>query len=87
MILRISKSKALEGVSLVHRTGSHGEGLREGAKNLSPISGFDISKERESGRAQTQKSQNARAGSAFLVRLVFIANDHMEENKGRAIMC
>jgi hypothetical protein len=40
MILQIMKSEVLGGVALGHRTGSHGEGLREGAKNLSPVSGF-----------------------------------------------
>jgi hypothetical protein len=44
---------------------------------------FDISRDRESGRARTQKSRNAKVGSAFLVRPVVIANDHMEEDKGR----
>jgi hypothetical protein len=44
---------------------------------------FGISRDREPGRARTQKSRNAKVGSTFLVRPVVIANDHMEEDKGR----
>jgi hypothetical protein len=59
-----------------------------GAKELvNPVLGFDISRDRELGRARTQKSRNVKVGSAFLVRSVVIANDHMEEDKGRDGMC
>jgi hypothetical protein len=63
MIPRIMKSEALGGVSLGHRKGSHGEGLREGAKNLSPISGFGISKDREWGELahRNPKTRNPEA--------------------------
>jgi hypothetical protein len=65
----------------------HGLGKR-GAKDLiNPILGFGISRDRELGRARTQKSQNAKVGSAFLVRFALIDNDHMEEDKGRDGMC
>ena len=75
------------GVSVCSLRWSHGVGIR-GAKELAnPISSFDTSRDREPGRARTQKSQNAKAGSAFLVRPVVIANDHMEEDKGRDGLC
>ena len=61
---------------------------KRGAKELvNPILGFNISRDKESERAHTQKSRNAKAGSAFLVRPVVIANDRMEEDKGRDGLC
>jgi hypothetical protein len=61
----------------------HGVGKRGAKELVNPISGFYISRDRESGRARTQKSQNVKAGSVFLVRPVVIANDHIGEDKGR----
>jgi hypothetical protein len=71
------------GVSVCSLRWSHGVGKRGAKELVNPISGFGISRDREPGRARTQKSRNAKAGSAFLVRPVVIANDHMEEDKGR----
>jgi hypothetical protein len=71
------------GVSMCSLWWLHGVGKR-GAKDLiNPISGFNISRDKEPGRARRQKSQNAKAGRTLLVGPVVIANDHMEEDKGR----
>jgi hypothetical protein len=75
------------GVSVCSLRWSHGLGKR-GAKDLvNPILGFGISRDREPRRAHTQKSRNMKAGRTFLVRPVVIANDHMEEDKGRDGLC
>jgi hypothetical protein len=71
------------GVSMCSMRWSHGVG-KGGAKDLiNPILGFEISRDREPGRACTHKSQNMKAGRTFLVMPMVIANDHMEEDKGR----
>jgi hypothetical protein len=75
------------GVSVCSLRLSHGVGKRRAKDLVNPISGFDTSRDRESRRARTQKSQNVKAGRTFLVRPVVISNDHMEEDKGRDGLC
>jgi hypothetical protein len=70
-------------VSMCSLRWSHGVGKRGAKELVNPISRFEISRDRHPGRAHTRKYQNMKDGSAFLVRPAFIANDHMEEDKGR----
>jgi hypothetical protein len=44
------------GVSVCSLRWSHGVGKRGAKELVNPISGFDISRDREPGRARTQKS-------------------------------
>jgi hypothetical protein len=70
------------GVSVCSLRWSHGVRIRGAKELVNPISSFDTSRDREPGRARTQKSRNAKAGSAFLVRPTVIANDHIKKDKG-----
>jgi len=47
------------------------------------LSGFNILNDREQGNTCIAIPQIAKAGITFLVRSVVIANDQMEEDKGR----